>query len=174
MTGRRTDAGTIRVQRAIAVLLIGFGTIGGIAAVAGATPNDKVTLCHATSSVSNPYTNPTVDKSAVAEQNNPGRNGHDTHVNDIIPPFTHTPVDYPGKNWTTANQTIWANGCAAVPVPTNPPPTNPPTNQPTTNQPTTNQPTTNQPTANQPSGNQPSGNQPSGNQTLVSFKEVDI
>lgn len=40
--------------------------------------------------------------------------GHDSHANDIIPPFSYTctgTCQYAGKNWTSSNQTIYNNGC---------------------------------------------------------------
>jgi len=53
--------------------------------VAQATVQDKVDICHATASESNPFTNPEVNKSSIIE----GPNGHDTHSGDIIPVFTY-------------------------------------------------------------------------------------
>jgi len=62
----------------------------------------KVTICHATSSSTNPYTLNSVDSNSVTR-----KNGHDSHSGDIIPPFE----DYPGKNWSGDGLTIWGNGC---------------------------------------------------------------
>jgi LPXTG-motif cell wall-anchored protein len=90
----------------------------GVAAVAtatsygaDATPNEKVTICHATSSDTNPYTVNTVDESSIDEQHNRYLNGHGDHERDIIPPFR----TFPGRNWDEAGQAIWANGCK-VPI----------------------------------------------------------
>jgi hypothetical protein len=89
--------------------------------VAEAGLGSKVTLCHATSSRTNPYVTVTVDKSAVLS------GGHGTHRGplfpaagwgDIIPPFDA----YPGLNWP-AGQAILDNGCV---VPANPPAPPPP------------------------------------------------
>ncbi len=69
----------------------------------------KVTLCHATSSRTNPYVTITVDANSVL------RRGHGDHTGpifpadgwgDIIPPFG----TYPGLNWP-AGQTLLASGC---------------------------------------------------------------
>lgn len=88
--------------------------------VADAGLGSKVTLCHATSSRTNPYVSVTVDKSAILPR------GHGSHTGplfpaadwgDIIPPFD----GYPGLNWP-AGQAILDNGCAIPATPTPPPP----------------------------------------------------
>ena len=66
----------------------------------------KVTLCHATSSSTNPYVKLSVPKSQIF-----GANGHDTHDDDIIPPFD----DYPGKNWPSS---VVDEDCNPLPAPT--------------------------------------------------------
>ncbi|MFL5967182.1 MAG: hypothetical protein ACJ747_11575, partial [Gaiellaceae bacterium] len=86
---------------------------GGEPVVRGAT---KVTLCHATSSETNPYVQESVDDDSIVKEN-----GHGSHPGDIIPPFFY--VDggetnhYPGMNWDAQGQAIWTNGCD-VPPPT--------------------------------------------------------
>jgi|GEM_PF-994088 len=85
----------------------------------------KVTICHRTDSVTNPYTNPTVDMSSV-DGNAGNDNGqgdhllehtgpvfqvgftHDDTWGDIIPPL---PGVTTGLNWTAEGQAIWNNGC---------------------------------------------------------------
>ncbi len=96
----------------VAVLLAGLIAIGVSDDVSEApgTRNDKVTIYHATSSKSNPYTVNTVDESSIDEQNNRYLNGHGDHERDIIPPFR----DFPGRNWDAAGQAIWNNGCKPV------------------------------------------------------------
>ncbi len=85
--------------------------------------SDKVTICHRTNSVKNPYVKITVDKSAVDGE---GNNDHSHHTGpvvtseqdaqtlkdakikwgDIIPPFDNNP----GLNWP-AGQEVFDNGC---------------------------------------------------------------
>jgi hypothetical protein len=96
--------------------------------------NCKVTICHRSDSVTNPYTNPTVDESSV-DGNAGNDNGQGDHYaehqgpvptsasaaqalkdanikwGDIIPPTTAQPT---GLNWTTAGMAIWNNGCDYV------------------------------------------------------------
>lgn len=122
--------------------IFGFGILsvvfGFIASNVFATPTsgDNITICHATDSQSNPYTNPTVDPNSILKNN-----GHDSHDGvvwylgiadhswgDIIPPFhydytqgqTQHVGDYPGKNWNTDGQVFWNRNCAlpATPTPT--------------------------------------------------------
>ena len=84
--------------------------------------NEKVTLCHATSSVANPYTLITVAESAI--------NGHDGHTGPVFDPATSQSGDnwgdlipavgdFPGLNNTLSGADILANGCA-VPEPVDP------------------------------------------------------
>ena len=79
---------------------------------------DKVTICHSTSSHSNPYITNNPDKSADVS----GHDGHNGPVwypgigttwGDIIPPFAYIGGTYPGKNWDTTGQAIWNSGCQA-------------------------------------------------------------
>ncbi len=71
----------------------------------------KVLICHATSSESNPYTNPEVSVRSII--NVP--NGHHYHERDIIPPFYYLDDDevkhYPGLNWNERTQRFWEAGC---------------------------------------------------------------
>lgn len=109
-----------------------------------ASSSDKVTICHATDSQSNPYITNQPNKSGDVS-------GHDDHNGvvwyqgiadhawgDIIPPFEYQKCtdkkdksdsvcetkNYPGKNWNTAGQAIWNNNCNLVSSPT---PTSTPT-----------------------------------------------
>lgn len=108
-------------RKYVAVLLVGLLVALGLtvwATIADATPSEKVTICHATNSESNPYTSNNVNTSSVDEQNNRYLNGHGNHPNDIIPPFTSPEGTYfPGQNWDEEGQAIWNNGCK-VPGPT--------------------------------------------------------
>lgn len=95
-----------------------------------------VRICHATASWTNPFTNPTVDASSIA--NNQGAtvtNGHgehtgplfppedvNSHWGDIIPPFDFTDRGGPkfaGLNWP-AGQAIWEAGCTVALQPPGP------------------------------------------------------
>lgn len=92
---------------------------------------DKVPICHATSSSSNPYNPQCPNKSADVS----GHDGHsggvypDNPWGDIIPPFTYScdagTCTYPGKNWNTAGEEIYNNNCQLQS------PTNTPTPSPT-------------------------------------------
>lgn len=73
----------------------------------------KVTICHATESETNPYTQNEVSKWSILKPIN-GHNGHD---DDIIPPFERILFpNYTGKNWDDEGQAIWNNDCA-IPEP---------------------------------------------------------
>ena len=93
--------------------------------VFGTLAKEKVDICHATGSNSNPYNSANADKTADAG----GHDGHSGPVwfsgitvawGDIIPPFTYTGGSYPGKNWDANGQAIYNNGgCNGVlPTPT--------------------------------------------------------
>ena len=84
----------------------------------------KVTICHATSSETNPYVNPTVDIASAGYGDKAGHAGHGRDGvwypgakadgfdwGDIIPPYDYGDFHYAGLNWTTAGQTIYDNGC---------------------------------------------------------------
>ena len=119
-------------------LLVGAAlvAVAGTAVVLGVSAADanakrpeqqKVTICHRTNSVTNPYVQITVSKSAVDGQ---GNNDHTHHTGpvaisksfaellkkfhhkwgDIIPPFD----DYAGYNWGVAGQAIYNHGCNYV------------------------------------------------------------
>ena len=50
----------------------------------------KITICHATGSETNPFVEITISKN--------GLNGHEDHADDIIPAYTFNGVSYPAKN----------------------------------------------------------------------------
>lgn len=64
----------------------------------------KATICHATSSETNPYVKLTVDYSAIDGQK---KNDHSHHVGDIIPSVDGVNI---GQNWTEG-QEIWDADC---------------------------------------------------------------
>lgn len=102
---------------------------------ANALARETITICHSTGSNGNPYNVQHPDKSSDVG----GHDGHNGGVyptnpwGDIIPPFDYDGGHYDGKNWTTAGQAIYNNGCdipSASPTPT-PTPTVTPTPTPT-------------------------------------------
>ena len=143
MTDRRTSAVTFRVRPtrpSVLVALLGAAAVvSGFVAPASATPPsqaDKVTICHRTNSVTNPYTLNTVDVASVngvdddhgqgdhyvlhigpvfdpAKQYQPPMKGDEW--GDIIPPVEGVHL---GLNWDAAGQAIWSNGCTPVTPPT--------------------------------------------------------
>jgi hypothetical protein len=99
-------------------------------------PGSSITICHATSSNSNPYIVNTPNANGSVD-------GHDNHDGpiwpsvdsqgnwgDIIPPFSYNDnnqtLQYLGQNWDTTGQSIWNNNCnipvsSASPSPSNSP-----------------------------------------------------
>jgi hypothetical protein len=103
------------------------------------SPPQKVTICHRTDSVTNPYVQETVSSSSV-DGNSGNDNGQGDHLKDhtgpvfqagmthndtwgdIIPPFDTNGNSYDGPpqtslNWDAAGQTIYNNGCNVPPPP---------------------------------------------------------
>ena len=110
----------------VCLMGVAFGLIlaGVLVTKAGAAPQDKVTICHRTNSVRNPYVQQTVNEnSIVMPDGSPA--GHGLHTGpvypqpdwgDIIPPFTYTndrggSSVYDGMNWSTGGQAVWNGGC---------------------------------------------------------------
>ncbi len=77
-------------------------------ALAGGDQVTKVTICHATSSATNPFVVIRPASPAVLYAH---VNHHDG--GDIVPPFSYRGVDYPGKNWTAEGKALSENGCMA-------------------------------------------------------------
>jgi len=90
---------------------------------------NKVTICHATGSQSNPYVRISPNANGVVA-------GHEAHQDgrDIIPPFSYNDhgsnKHFPGQNWDQNGQATYNNGCKpcnpVTPTPTpapNPTPT---------------------------------------------------
>lgn len=78
-----------------------------LAVPAGAQQADKITICHATASATNPFVNETIAAQAVVA-------GHIEHQHgeDIIPEFTHEGVTY-SQNLDAEGLALLANGCVA-------------------------------------------------------------
>jgi hypothetical protein len=125
---RDTTSGRRRTISAVLFALVPMlAVLAAAPASACETPPPKVTICHATGSTSNPYTNPTVDIAASGLL----QSGHNTHTGpifdptagkdqkawgDIIPPYTfdtdhHGTFTFAGLNWTEQGRTIWNHGC---------------------------------------------------------------
>ena len=112
----------------VGLLVPGVATLTVASADAAAKVSDKVTICHATTSDTNPYITNQPDKSGDvsghADHTGPVWNAtlKKLHITwgDIIPPFDYVEngvtKTYPGLNWTAAGQAIFANGCA-IPKP---------------------------------------------------------
>lgn len=82
-------------------------------------PENKITICHATSSHVNPYTKNNVSINSIINLPN-GHHYHNGPVwypaidedwGDIIPEFTHSGGTYPGKNWDDVGQAYYRNDC---------------------------------------------------------------
>jgi hypothetical protein len=121
---------------ALSVAALVGSSLAIAATTASGDPAANVTICHRTNSVSNPYTMPTVDESAVDGDtgNDNGQGDHTTHTGpvfdfnnppppphngdqwgDIIPPFDENgnprPEGAPTLNWNAAGQAIFNNDC---------------------------------------------------------------
>ncbi len=68
----------------------------------------QVTICHATSSATNPFVVIHPASPAVLHAHQKHHDGA-----DIVPPFSYKGVDYPGQNWTAEGRAISENGCMA-------------------------------------------------------------
>ncbi len=116
----------MRLRKLAALFGAAALTFGAVGAVSATQPTGhKVTICHATSSETNPYVRPTVDIASAGYPNNtsghaghgrdgvwyPGAKADGFDWGDIIPPYTYGDFSYAGLNWTTAGQAIYNNGC---------------------------------------------------------------
>lgn len=106
----------------------------------GQDDEHKVTICHRTNSVTNPYVRITVDYSAADGATGKGNNDHTHHLGpvfdfaadpsvayptprngdqwgDIIPPYTYDNGSFAGLNWTEAGQAVWNAECGEPDTP---------------------------------------------------------
>ncbi|MBL3698760.1 DUF11 domain-containing protein [Leucobacter luti] len=115
----------------VTVQIWGTGTRAASGKVSGAatvqkcvTPLPDVTLCHATSSQTNPWNQITVSP-AGALSGHAGASHQSGR--DIIPPFEYrqggATQQFPGQNWDEAGQAIHENGCEEPPPVIDPAPT---------------------------------------------------
>lgn len=93
---------------ALSLCLAGFQA-GFLAGPVGAAPETgaRMTICHATSSVTNPYRAITVSISALGGG---GKADHSTHAGDIIPPVN----GHEGVSWDAKGTAVYAAGSVAV------------------------------------------------------------
>jgi hypothetical protein len=84
---------------AITAIVVVAGWLAAGVAVAnngsGGAAHQKVTLCHATASDTNPYVSITVNINSVEDAENVG--GHGNHEGDIIPPYTYNDFTFEGQ-----------------------------------------------------------------------------
>lgn len=90
--------------------VIALAALSLTATPAQASETKTQTICHYDNGQGGKYTQQTVAKASITKA------GHGDHAADIIAPFTwddggNDYGTYPGLNWTTANQALWANGC---------------------------------------------------------------
>ena len=126
-----------QVAVALPIAAVGVGAFAVVSFAAnGGDSHQKVTLCHATGSQSNPYVSVDVNISSAGDAAD--AKGHNSHADDIIPPYSYTgqdgSINYVGKNWTAEGQDILNDGCKVVdddnPVSPTPPPTSNPSPSP--------------------------------------------
>jgi hypothetical protein len=121
-----------------AAFVVVAGSMVGVSNVKNASAaSDKVTICHRTNSVTNPYTSPSVSfDAATGVLKDNGQGDHTSHTGpvwdantayptphngdqwgDIIPPYTwpgdknHPGGSYDGLNWTEEGRAIYDNDC---------------------------------------------------------------
>jgi len=105
--------GTGRARRVRRGLVVAGGVLALLAptaAQASKTPagEHKVTICHATSSATNPYVTITVDVASLLSEK-----GHDGHERDAIPPFDYGDgFSHPGQSWSDGST---LESCGFVP-----------------------------------------------------------
>ena len=124
----------------VKVMCVSLGVLLLVAAVSYCPGTNKIPICHASASSSNPFTNPDVDYDSIVKTS--GHNGHTGPLypaagwGDIIPSFwwhtgdknmvlsnnNATPPEATGWNWYgglnwPAGTELYNNGCAPLPPP---------------------------------------------------------
>jgi hypothetical protein len=95
---------------AAATVMVAVAPVASVLADSNSNAHNKVTICHATGSQSNPYVVITPNANGVVS-------GHVAHQDqrDIIPPFSYndhgTTKQFAGQNWDASGQAIFNNGC---------------------------------------------------------------
>jgi hypothetical protein len=99
---------TVAVVAAWLAGTVGVASMPAVSASPG--PPNKVTICHATGSATNPYVQITVSENAVREGRAHNRDSHQGGE-DIIPPEQPgQSYDRDGRNWV-AGETSYNDGC---------------------------------------------------------------
>lgn len=93
--------------------LVGLTAWAALAHASSVEPQ-RVTICHATASNTNPYVEETVDVASSGEL----QGGHNDHPADIIPPYSYDGGSYPGLNFDAQGQAILDAGCTVPGEPT--------------------------------------------------------
>lgn len=111
LTGSFSSDQTLRTKEATVTLDKACDQPGGM----GGGPEDKVTLCHATDSNTNPYVKITVDSAGAynghySQHQGPIFPGSGGKWGDIIPTFSFNGQSY-SLNWTATGQAIYNAGC---------------------------------------------------------------
>jgi hypothetical protein len=117
---RRTRCGAVGALGALALATMSLVATGSLASAQSS--EDKVTICHATDSDTNPYVVNTPDKTGDVSGHaghtgpvwNPTLKAQQIQWGDIIPPFTFSGGSFPGLNWTAEGMAIYNNGCQPV------------------------------------------------------------
>ena len=100
----------------VTAAVIALAGLSLTAAPAQASETKDIAICHYDNGQGGKYTQQVVAKASVTKQ------GHGSHERDIIPPFTwnnggNDHGSFPGLNWSTQDQALWAAGCNPANIP---------------------------------------------------------
>jgi hypothetical protein len=122
-----------RIAILAAIILVLTGGASLLPKAVAGEKLDRVTICHATASETNPYVVETVDKNSIVFGDD-GHGNSGVNIGDIIPPFDYGDgLHYDGHNWDATGQAIFNNDCN---LPVTPPPCTDDCPPPTTTPPT--------------------------------------